>query len=183
MDQVFVKKKTYLLSQIKIMALIILLGCILSLMEHNKMILIIAASISVIFLIVEILRYRYSKYLKVGEVQIEEGKSIIPWSDVTFLEFTLDKTGPYILIYANEKKHSILAQEYDRSLELRELLESICIQNEIRFKVDDRGSIGYYDKSRNHINTTDLIFGFLIAWAPILFLVLIVALVVMFGKP
>lgn len=171
MTYVFKKERKYLYKNLRIIA-IGAFASILVLLVHDKPTYPLVIFIGVYFYfwsLLEIRKYKYASFITVDYNKIEEGKFSTSWDEVSSVQFTTNKGGPYIEIWVNGKRHILLPEEYDHPFKLRELIENICQQKGIIHKIDDRASYRHEDEVitdiavKTHISQWNAILGIVVA--------------------
>lgn len=166
-NNVFCKQRNYLYKNLKIIIIAAIVFFTILLIQDKPVypLLIFVGVYILLWAMLEIRKYKYSSVITVDENKIEEGKFSTSWDEVSFVHFTTSRSGPFIDIRINKKRHTVIAEEYERSLELRDLIESICVRKGINHKVDDRASYKHDNTEKTtHMNPWNALLGVVTAW-------------------
>lgn len=144
----FKKDKHHFINNLKEVAIGIVIAAIaISCAENpdkaSKYPLIIMLSLlMIVFLIVYIKQYKYPPYVSVSNSMLQEGRIVVAWEIVTLVEFSTSRIGAYIDIHSHGRIHTIWPKRYENAKMLRDIIEVICREQGIAYKVRDLGAYG-----------------------------------------
>lgn len=79
--------------------------------------------------------------VKVSNNYIQLGKKVIKWEEIDNILFTVNKVGPFIKFKTKKHNFNLFWGYYQSNIDLRKLIEDICIEKSINHVIEDRGSI------------------------------------------
>lgn len=96
------------------------------------------------FIFLMYILYNYSNIpssVSVDNTGIQYGKKIFWWEEIDHILFTVNKAGPFIKIRIKNQTFNVFWRQYQNYKELRKLFEDICIEKNIPYDIEDRGSL------------------------------------------
>jgi len=92
----------------------------------------------VLFLLIYI---RLPAKISIYNNYIQLGRTLIKWKEIDNILFTVDKTGPFIIVRTEKRNFTVFWRHYQNNKELRKILEDTCIEKSINYVIEDRGSL------------------------------------------